>query len=52
VVDLDPVTGDRDVRLLDRLPRGADGEPVFGLQGEVVRPGRVGLGADVRVASP
>jgi uncharacterized protein YcbX len=51
VVDLDPLTGHRDVRLLDRLPRGADGEPVFGLQGEVVRPGRVGLGADVRVES-
>jgi uncharacterized protein YcbX len=51
VVDLDPVTGRRNVRLLDLLPRAADGEPVFGLQGVVVRPGRVTLGADVHVES-
>jgi uncharacterized protein YcbX len=51
VVDLDPVTGHRDLRLLDLLPRGADGEPVLGLQGAVVRPGRVDLGSDVRVES-
>jgi uncharacterized protein YcbX len=51
VVDLHPITGHRDLRLLDLLPRGADGEPVFGLQGSVVRPGRVDLGSDVRVES-
>jgi uncharacterized protein YcbX len=49
VVDLHPVSGHRDLRVLDALPRSADGEPVFGLQGEVVRPGRVSRGAAVRV---
>jgi uncharacterized protein len=49
VVDLDPVGGQRDLRLLTALPRDTDGEPVFGLQGEVVRPGLVGVGAVVRL---
>ena len=50
VVDLDPLSGQRDLQLLAALPRNADGEPVFGLQGEVVRPGLVAGGAAVRVA--
>jgi uncharacterized protein YcbX len=49
VVDLDPVSGHRDLRLLDALPRSAAGEPVFGLQGEVVRPGLVRRGEAVLV---
>jgi uncharacterized protein YcbX len=49
VVDLDPVTGRRDLHLLDALPRSAAGEPVFGLQGEVTRPGLVRRGDAVLV---
>lgn len=41
VVDLDPVSGHRDLRLLDALPRGAGQQPVFGVQGEVVQLGLV-----------
>lgn len=47
VVDLDPDSGQPDLRLLAALPRDLDGEPVFGLQGEVVRPGLVRRGAAV-----
>jgi len=41
VVDLHPTSGHRDLRLLEALPRDAAGQPVFGLQGLVVRPGLV-----------
>lgn len=41
VVDLHPSTGQSDLRLLKALPRDPAGEPVFGLQGVVVRPGMV-----------
>jgi uncharacterized protein YcbX len=52
VVDLDPLSGQRDLQLLAALPRDASGEPVFGLQGEVVRPGTVVRGAAVRLLDP
>lgn len=41
VVDLHPSTGQSDLRLLKALPSDPAGEPVFGLQGEVVQPGMV-----------
>lgn len=50
VVELHPVDGHRDLRLLDRLPRGSQGRPVFGLQGRVVRPGRVHRGSAARIS--
>lgn len=50
VVDLHPVSGRRDLRLLDALPRDADGAPVFGLQGVVVQPGLVRHGSAVHVS--
>lgn len=49
VVDLHPVSGHRDVRLLDALPRNARGEPEFGLQGHVVQPGLVQSDAPVGI---
>jgi uncharacterized protein YcbX len=52
VVDLNPLTGQRDLRLLSRLPRNAAGEPVFGLQGKVVQPGRVYTEEMVTVRQP
>jgi uncharacterized protein YcbX len=50
VVDLHPVTGERDLRLLDALPRDAAGEPVLGLEGEVVGAGTVRHGDTVLLA--
>lgn len=49
VVDLDPRTGRPDVRLLAALPRDGRGAPVFGVEGDVVRPGAVETGAAVTV---
>ena len=49
VVDLNPTSGRRDLTLLKTLPRNADREPIFGLQGDVVRPGLVEHGASVAV---
>jgi uncharacterized protein YcbX len=50
VVELHPVDGHRDLRLLDGLPRDAAGQPVFGLQGRVVQPGRVHRGSAARIS--
>ena len=52
VVDLHPVTGDRDLRLLDALPRDATGEPVLGLEAEVVTAGPVRRGDPAVLAGP
>jgi uncharacterized protein YcbX len=46
VVDLNPVTGVADLRVLTALPRDAAGRPVLGLQGVVVTPGAVRRGAE------
>jgi uncharacterized protein YcbX len=49
VIDLDPVTGCRDVPVLQTLAgyRRCDGEICFGVDAEVAVPGRVGLGDPV-----
>ena len=49
VVDLNPTSGRRDLTLLKTLPRNADREPIFGLQGDVVQPGLVEHGTSVAV---
>ena len=49
VVDLHPVTGQRDLRVLASLPRDVDGEAEFGLQGRVTQPGMVSQGARVSI---
>ncbi len=50
VVDVDPVSGERDVPVLAYLGRyrRSGSEIVFGVDAEVVRPGRVALGDPVR----
>lgn len=52
VVDLNPSTGHRDLALLKTLPRNAENEPIFGLQGDVVEPGLVERGAPVALVEP
>lgn len=47
VVDHDPTTGERDLRLLRQLPV-EDGEPVFGVEADVVVPGTVTTDDPVR----
>ena len=49
VIDLDPVSGSRDVRVLQTLAgyRRCDGEICFGVDAEVAVPGRVSLGDPV-----
>jgi len=48
VIDIDPATGSRNGRLLKTLaasrPRNDAGEPFFGVNAEVVRPGEVRIG--------
>ena len=50
VVDMNPRTGRPDLRLMAALPRDGRGTPVFGVEGEVVRPGVVDSGAAVSVS--
>jgi hypothetical protein len=47
VVDHHPTTGERDLRLLTELPV-EDGEPVFGVEADVLTPGTVSTGNAVR----
>lgn len=47
VVDHHPTTGERDLRLLTQLPV-EDGEPVFGVEADVLAPGTVSTGNAVR----
>lgn len=50
VVDVHPVTGHPDLRLLAALPRDVRGTPVFGVEGDVVRSARVTTGDPVVLA--
>lgn len=50
VVDHDPTTGERDLRLLKALPV-EHGEPVFGVEADVIAPGTVSTGNAVRIHS-
>lgn len=50
VVDHHPSTGERDLRLLRELPV-EDGEPVFGVEADVITPGTVATGNGVRERS-
>lgn len=51
VIDLDPATGVRDLRVLELLGRHrrGDGELAFGVDAEVTRPGRVATGDPIEV---
>ena len=52
VVDLEPVSGRPDLRLLRALPRDDTSRPIFGLEGEVVSSGLVSRGDRVATIGP